>query len=172
VKNRVLHDSTDVAPMLVPHVPSGFLLLAVAGGHTTLGTKASGPIVRPGGQTTLRTEVGGPTACLGSLTAPRSEASGLTATPGSQPAWPSVVPSSSASPTSAAHDFGCATHVSGVLALPTVLLVSPSVCVGATSTASTLAAVADEGRTCGTSGQQSSNDHTSEAGLPADRLAL
>jgi hypothetical protein len=65
------------------------------------------------------------------------------------------------------HESGCATHDTGVPALPTALLMSPSGCAGATGTASTSAVAAGEGHTDGTSDQHSSDDHTSEVELPA-----
>jgi hypothetical protein len=43
---------------------------------------------------------------------------------------------------------------------------------GATCTTSTSAVAAGEGRTSGTSGQPSSNDHAVESRLPTDRLTL
>jgi hypothetical protein len=52
------------------------------------------------------------------------------------------------------------------------LPVSPSGCAGATVTVSTSAVNPREGCTSGSSGQSSSDDHVSEAGLPADRLTL
>jgi hypothetical protein len=66
------------------------------------------------------------------------------------------------------YDSGCATHGSGVTALPAVVLTSPSGYTGDTNTTSTLAVTADEGRTGGTSGQTSSDDDAREAGLPAN----
>jgi hypothetical protein len=63
------------------------------------------------------------------------------------------------------YDYDRTTH--GSRALPAPLLVSPSGCARATSTASTSAVTTGEGRTGGTSGQSSSDDHTGEAGLPA-----
>jgi hypothetical protein len=61
------------------------------------------------------------------------------------------------------HDSDRATRGTDVPAL----LVSPSGCVGATGTASTSAVADDEGRTGGTYGQPSSDDHVSKAGLLA-----
>jgi hypothetical protein len=65
------------------------------------------------------------------------------------------------------YNSGRATRGIDVPALPTTLLVSPSGCVGATGTASTIAVAAGEGRTGGTSGQPSFDDHAGEAELPA-----
>jgi hypothetical protein len=45
------------------------------------------------------------------------------------------------------HDSGCTTHVPDVLVLPAAILMSPSSCAGATSTASTSVLPTDEGRT-------------------------
>jgi hypothetical protein len=54
------------APLSVPHVPSGFPLLAVAGGPTARpggltapGIETSGQTASPCSQTTLGTEAGG-----------------------------------------------------------------------------------------------------------------
>jgi hypothetical protein len=106
-------------------------------------------------------------------------------------ASPCAAPSSPASPTSAApcslYDFGCApcgalnstrttrgpgiydysrtTH--GSRALPAPLLAPPLGYARVTDTASTSAVTASEGRTGGTSGQSSSDDHSGEAGFLA-----
>jgi hypothetical protein len=57
------------APLPAPHVPPGFLSLAVAsdqtsrpGGQTALGTEVGGPTVNPGGQIMTGTGAGGPIA--------------------------------------------------------------------------------------------------------------
>jgi hypothetical protein len=73
-------------------------------------------------------------------------------------------------PLCGAHDFGCAQRgtldsTRGSENLPAPILASRSGCVKATNTASTSAVVAGEGRTGGTSGQSSSDDHTDEAGV-------
>jgi hypothetical protein len=62
-----------------------------------------------------------------------------------------------------AHNPTRASHSSAVPALLTL----PLGCAGATSTTSTSAVAAGEGRTCGTSGQPSSDDHVDEVRLPA-----
>jgi hypothetical protein len=68
------------------------------------------------------------------------------------------------------YNYGYTTLGSG--ALPAPLLASLLGCARATSTTSTSAVIAGEGRTGATSGQSSSNDHVGEEGLPADRLTL
>jgi hypothetical protein len=105
---------------------------------------------------------------------------------------PSAASLSPASPTSAtpqcgAHNFGCtprraldstrATHgpdvydygrtTYGFEALPAPLFVLPSGYTRATSTASLSAVTTGEGRTGGTSGQSSFDDHAGEVGFPA-----
>jgi hypothetical protein len=73
-----------------------------------------------------------------------------------------------------AHDFGCgpgvhdsdrATRGSDFPALPATLLASPSGYAGATGTASTSAVAASKGRTGGSSGEPSSDDHAGETSL-------
>jgi hypothetical protein len=59
------------------------------------------------------------------------------------------------------HDSAHASRGFGALAL----LVSPLGCTGATGTASTSAVAIGEGRTGGTYGQHSSDDHMGEVGL-------
>jgi hypothetical protein len=148
------------APMPSPHVPLGFLLLAAT----------SGPTASPGSQTAPRIEAGGQsvspgnqTVSLGSQTDPGTKAGDPT---GGQTApvqrlaigpQPHVV-----------RPPGLAQLLqrSGVLALPTALLTSPSDFTGATSIASTSAVTSNEGRTSSSSDQHSSDDHTGEAGLP------
>jgi hypothetical protein len=65
------------------------------------------------------------------------------------------------------HASGRATRGSGVPGLPTVLLMSLLDCAGAIGTASTSVVAIDKGRTSGSSGQPSSNDHAGEEGLLA-----
>jgi hypothetical protein len=64
------------------------------------------------------------------------------------------------------HDSSRVTRGTSVLALPTALPMSPSSYAGATDTTSTSAVAVREGRTGGTSGQPSSDDHAGEVGLP------
>jgi hypothetical protein len=70
------------------------------------------------------------------------------------------------------HNSGRITCGSGIPVIPVALLTSPSGYVGATGTASTSAVATSKDCTGGSSGQPSSDDHTGEAGLPADRLTL
>jgi hypothetical protein len=62
---------------------------------------------------------------------------------------------------------GHASRGTDVPALPAALLVSSLGYTGATSTTSTSAVTIGKGRTSGTSGQPSFDDHAGEAGLPA-----
>jgi hypothetical protein len=120
------------------------------------GIEAGGPTVTPGGQTTRP------------LVTPLSAAS-LTST--MPRAAPCAAPTTSVAPHASTratrgpgvHDFARASRGSDVPAL----LTSPSGYVGATGTASTSAITVGEGRTSGTSGQPSSDDHTGETGISA-----
>jgi hypothetical protein len=154
----------DIAPMLaplpVPRVPLGFPPLAVVGGqtahpnsHTVSGTEA-------GGQTALGVEAGSPTANPGCpiirpCIAPLSPTSSTSAAPfvahefGCAPRG--TLDSNYATRGPGVHDSGRATRGSYMLALPAALLVLPSGCAGASSTASTSVVTASEARTSGTS---------------------